>query len=392
MIDTAVAALAIAHMLAQAAPALPQLPPNSSVKPACTVAEDDKYGYSPEQPIQVGGSPVYGAARQRRYLDTLRGLEGQPVQYKRTGQSRGADGTILDAYEVTHAGLAKPVTLYLDWYHFNRQKAPRGFTCAGPFALAIPPPSSFQEFDDVRYVAMAQGETKAFAPIPLGANAATPRGVAYDKFRIFALAAREAVAKGTRLDPQNPPQPLMLQQGLVIVAYPLTCADRTVPATAIDIVAPNGTSLPKNGQAQVAGEELARMLHGASFPAGSIGLAVTLTRPRPNDTVKITYGEGACGTENNQASETFAMAPARTLDTPAALLPDGVAPPDEPVLLQVLIDLDGALQRPTYVGGPQHLFRAAADAVGRWRFDPARINGAPVAMGVLLQVRFSGAK
>jgi len=85
--------------------ASPQAPQASSLKPPCVVAPDDEYAYSKEQPVQVGGSPVYGAARQRRYLDFLRGPEGQSIQYKRVGQTRGSDETILDAYELTYQGL-----------------------------------------------------------------------------------------------------------------------------------------------------------------------------------------------------------------------------------------------------------------------------------------------
>ncbi len=366
-----------------------QLPPASSVKPPCPVADDDQYAYSSEQPVQVGGSPMFGAARQRRYLDTLRGLEGQPVQYKRVGQSRAPDGTILDSYVVTHAGLDKPVTLHLDWYHFNTPKAPRGFTCAGPFGLTTPPPNPFLEMDDVRYVAIGQGESKEFPPIPLGDDGAARRGAVYDRFRLLALAARAGVATNAKLDPQKLGPAMM--PGTVFVAFPLTCGEHTVRPTAIDIVAQNGTVMPKDGQRQAAGDEVGRLLHGATTPAGSIAIAAQLTGPRPNDTVRITYAEQACGAESNQVSVPLTFTPPRPVEMPQPALPDG-ATAAEPVLLQVLIDLDGAIQRPSYVGGPQDLFRAAADAVMRWRFEAGRINGAPVSTGLLLQVRFTSAR
>jgi hypothetical protein len=366
-----------------------QVIPSSSVKPPCPVAEDEKYGYSAEQPVQVGGSPVFGAARQRRYLDTLRGLEGQPVQYKRSGQARGDDDTILDAYVVSYAGLEKPVTLYLDWYHFNTPKAPRGFTCAGPFGLTNPPPSPFLEMDDVRYVAIAQGESKAFEPIPLGGEGAARRGVAYDRFRLLALAAREAVAKNTKLDPQKLGPAMM--PGTVFVAFPLTCGERIIRATAIDIVALNGSVMPAQNRREVSGDQVGPLLHGAQTPAGSFAIVAQLTSPRPNDTVRITYAEPACGVEGNQVSVPLAFTPPKAIEMPQPALPEGVTTAD-PVLVQVLVDLDGAIQRPSYVGGPQDLFRAAVDAVTRWRFEPARINGAAIANGLLLQVRFSSAR
>ena len=78
---------------------------------------------------------------------------------------------------------------------------------------------------------------------------------------------------------------------------------------------------------------------------------------------------------------------ARAIDTPLPPLPAG-ATADGPVRLQALVDLDGTLQRATYIGGPASLGPAAIDAAGRWRSEPARVNGAPVATGVVVQVRF----
>ena len=72
---------------------------------------------------------------------------------------------------------------------------------------------------------------------------------------------------------------------------------------------------------------------------------------------------------------------------PQPPLPDGT-PADQPVLLQVLADLDGKLHNATYVGGPTALAGAAIAAVGSWQAEPARINGAPIAAGSHLLVRF----
>ena len=72
---------------------------------------------------------------------------GEPLTYKRTGAFRpdvDKEGrTILDAHEVTYPGLDKPVTFYLDGYHFDDAlKAPKGFTCAVPIGLSAPPPTA----------------------------------------------------------------------------------------------------------------------------------------------------------------------------------------------------------------------------------------------------------
>jgi hypothetical protein len=100
----------------------------------CPVATDDTYGYTQENAIRVGeGSELFGGpARERAYLDNLRGPNGEPISYERTG-SLSFEDTILDAYLID--GLATPVTLYIDIYKFEELKAPVGFTCAGPFNL-----------------------------------------------------------------------------------------------------------------------------------------------------------------------------------------------------------------------------------------------------------------
>lgn len=384
-------AIAGALLLASSTIAAAQgLGASSSVRPPCPVAEDEKYAYSVEHPVQVGGSPVFGAARERRYLDALRGLEGQAVQYTRVGQAHAPDGTILDRYTVTHEGRDQPVTLYLDWYHFNTPKAPRGFSCAGPFNLTTPPPSPFQEMDDVRHVAIAQGETKEFAPIPLGADPAARRGAAFDRFRLLALASHAAVAKNARMSPDKLTPEMM--PGTLFVAFPRACGDRRTAPTAIAIVAQNGAAMPKEAVRHATPDDLARLLPGVSLPPGSIGVVAQLTQPRPNDSIRITYADETCGAENGPSSAPIAFSGARPIETPMPPLPEGAAAPAEPVLIQVLLDFEGAVQRPTYVGGPAELYRAAADAVGRWRFEPARINGAPIAAGVLLQVRFAPAR
>jgi Gram-negative bacterial TonB protein C-terminal len=363
--------------------------PNSSVKPPCVVAADEKYAYATEQPVQVGGSPAYGAARQRRYLDALRGPGGETVQYRRVGQFEGGDGTILDGYEVIHAGREKPVRLYLDWYHYNAPKAPHGFTCAGPIALGVPPLDPFLEMDDLMKLAITQGSDREFTPIPIAKDGTVKSGVIYDRFRLFALTAH-AAPKDAKPDPERM-QPEAMQQGLVYVAYPTTCSDRTIKPTAIDILAANGAVMPKERQRQATGTAIARLLHGAPVPPDSFAIAVPGTVPRGGDVVRITYDGAACDGDSDKLSAVIAHTAPRPLEMPQPPLPAGAAAED-PVLLQAVVDIDGAIQRASYVGGPRVLLTAATDAVARWRFEPARVNGVPIASGVLLQVRFVAAR
>src|SRR5688572_2841265 len=105
----------------------PAAPPAST----CAVAEDPTYGYTTENPVQVGGGAMYVKAREQRYLDALRGPGGQSIQYKRIGSVPQSPNsrTILDRYEVTYGGLEQPMTLYLDAYHFWTPRAPKGLIC-----------------------------------------------------------------------------------------------------------------------------------------------------------------------------------------------------------------------------------------------------------------------
>ncbi len=98
----------------------------------CAIAEDDVYGLTPAGAIKVGGGAREGPALERQYLSALRGPMGQGLRATRLGSTLLPDGTILDMYEVTYSGLNQPVRMYLDEYHSDTLKAPKGFTCAEP--------------------------------------------------------------------------------------------------------------------------------------------------------------------------------------------------------------------------------------------------------------------
>ena len=100
-------------------------------------SRDETYGYSADNPVRVGGGRAAGARNQQRYLNALRGPAGQEVSYNRRGSCcmfktpNGMNGMgLLDAYQVSWAGLAKPKTLYINLYDEGWLKAPKGFTVA----------------------------------------------------------------------------------------------------------------------------------------------------------------------------------------------------------------------------------------------------------------------
>jgi hypothetical protein len=111
--------------------------PVATIASQCPISTDPTYGYSADNPIQVGGDFMSGPARERAYLDALRGPNGEAITYERRGSVPGKE-TILDAYEITYPGLKKPVVLYLDQYRYSDLKAPIGFVCAQPIPLGAP--------------------------------------------------------------------------------------------------------------------------------------------------------------------------------------------------------------------------------------------------------------
>lgn len=374
-------------MLASLVALLLAQPPASS----CPVADDAGFATTKTQAIQVGGGAMYVASRERRYLDALRGPTGQPVQYKRTGSMglEGDDRTILDVYEVSYPGIEKPVVLYMDAYHFDDAlKAPKGFVCAVPIGLGPPPPDALLAQDSVRALAIEQGASRDFAPVPLDADGSVSHGVLFDHFRLIARASRAAKAAGSPLDPTRP-TPEFVRARMVVVAYPVRCGG-TEPAApvSLEIVAADGQQPRRDGELATGGA-LARLLPGLELPTGSMGAAYPMDRPRANDSIKITYPDGACG-PSNEVVLPMKYTNARALKTPQPALPAGQPATDRPVRLQALIDLDGSAEQIVYIGGPPALTGAAIDAVRGWTAEPARLNGAPMVTAVTLQVKFGG--
>ena len=356
---------------------------------SCAVSDEPAFATTRDHAVQVGGGATYAAARERRYLDALRGPMGEVIQYTRTG-SLPLDKdqrTILDTYAITYPGLEKPVTLYLDAYHFDDAlKAPRGLMCAVPIGLSAPPPDGMLASESLLQLAIEQGAAKEFAPISLDADGSSVHGVLLDRFRMIARASRAAAVAGTPIDPRKPAVDLMRPR-MVVVAHPLRCGDKAPVAPAsIEIVAAQGPAPRRDGELATGGA-LARLLPGMNLPAGAMAAAFFIDRPRATDAIKIAYPDGGCGSAN-EAVLPMQYTNARPLKTPQPPLPAGQASTDRPVRLQALIDFDGAAQRIVYIGGPTALTDAAIDAVRGWTAEPTRLNGAPVVTPVTLQVKF----
>jgi TonB family protein len=168
---------------------------------------------------------------------------------------------------------------------------------------------------------------------------------------------------------------------------PLSCEGRTVAPVAIDILPPKGAAVPRTAD-YIRNAAIENVLPGTKAPAGSVAARFPLQQIRPADRIKITYAGPACPEATIEVLLPLKFAPLRGTEMPPPSLPAGANPEQNRVLLQVLIDLDGAMQSATYIGGPVHLGQAAIDAVKKWRAEPARVNGAPVATAMLVEVEF----
>lgn len=86
----------------------------------------DDYGYSCQNPVEL-----LSVAFEYQYLNAIETSEGKAITYQRIGSFSGADGTLIDGYEIFVPGIFKKkkiATLYLSAYGAeNSSTAPKGF-------------------------------------------------------------------------------------------------------------------------------------------------------------------------------------------------------------------------------------------------------------------------
>lgn len=118
--------------------------PNQAINPILSlkkVSDRKNYGFSKKDPVKVGNGPDGGPGNQRAFLMLLRGGNGRPVEFSRSGSccpyksSNGFMGQgMLDMYEVTYtdeAGRKQTTTLYITFYDYEEPMIPVGFRTVG---------------------------------------------------------------------------------------------------------------------------------------------------------------------------------------------------------------------------------------------------------------------
>jgi hypothetical protein len=213
------------------------------------------------------------------------------------------------------------------------------------------------------------------APIPLDPGRPGQVGRAYDRFTRAHITARAAALAGKPLDPLKPPKNLLSLQ-LLIVGLPLTCGDKTIRPTDVDVFM---KSAPVSKWLAVKGTGLQKLLPGVSLPAGAIGVLFDRVSLADGEMVRVTYAENVCsGTTKRMDLPVSASGP-RILERPMIEMPAGQPPLTGPVdvTFSGVLDLDGKLRYATALEAATPFGAAALDAARKMRFEPARINGTP---------------
>lgn len=351
--------------------------PAPAPEPPCAVSTDAGYAFSPERAAEVGGGAMYAGARQRRYLGALRGPQGQPVRYTRSGtvMPPGTDDPI-DRYEVTYDGLAAPLVLYLDAYHFLEPKAPAGFLCGGAMQLSVPPPDQLRAADDLDALAAAIAAAPGFRPAPVDLGGEPPLGLVVDGFRLRARRVRP----GGAAPPADP------RIRTLVVAYPQTCGGRTVSADRVALVGEGGQQTEPDTLVTEAAAVRAHM-PGQSLPAGSIIATFTIDALLTRAQVRVTFADAACPTPTRDSA--LAYTGARLVEAPMPPRPPGDTSGVAWLGVSAIVDHQGTFQAVRAMGGPALLREAAEAAVRQWKARPPRADEAPLAAPVTLQVSFA---
>jgi hypothetical protein len=97
----------------------------------CQMALDSTYGYTPENPVRVGGGDAEGLQRAQTYLRALSTMDGALVKFERRGYVLSG-GASLDFFALTEAAVETLV--YFDYESYVEPQALAGYTCTAPLS------------------------------------------------------------------------------------------------------------------------------------------------------------------------------------------------------------------------------------------------------------------
>lgn len=377
--------IALLVLLAQT-PA-PALTGERSAISKCEVSDDPRYGRGMDTPIRVGGLPIYGASRQQQYLRALGGPAGQAVTFRRRGAvGPNKEDVLIDLYEVRLPGEEKPVQLFLDLYHWEPPKAPRGFICLTEIGLAEPAPPDAGERRLVE-LAIAAASKEEVPPIPLGADGSTHYGVAIDRFRYVSAAARGQIAMGQPVTPESLTG--VFGNQFVVIANPVKCDGKTRRPRGILVRGANG--VVANPRRVLDAAAVRAFFPWVEVPDGALGAMFTGAHPPPGGEIAIGYDGPACPAESDTAVLPVKAGPPKKIADARPVWPADIPPStlSDPAVVEVRarIGVDGVPGDLEAISGPPAFVEPALDAVRQWRYAPFTINGAPAYAPMVMTVR-----
>jgi hypothetical protein len=343
-------------------------------KSLCRISTDETYGLTLTNPVKVGGGAMYAGAREVRYLIALRGPAGEGTHFKRGGSTRTPDGsTILDIYSMEILD-GKKTTLYIDAYHWADPIAPAGLLCGVAMDLAPPGPDPFETTRQQREIAVGLGAADV-EPISLDPDGSKKHGIVFDHVRLIGLAARAAATAGKPLDPAMLPREVG-QPRMVVIAVPLVCGAETIAPESVAVTDSRGATPPSPIKASA--DEITALAAGLPSMPGAIAIAYSVPNLIAGARTTIHYAKPCEGVQDVTLPVT--VAPPRVVREAPAPAPSGKTPPADGarVVLQLFVAADGTALFPAYVSGPFEFTDAAIASLKGWRFEPSRINGAPL--------------
>jgi hypothetical protein len=340
----------------------------------CALSTDPTYGLTIQNPIKAGGGDMYLASREVKFLSALRGPAGEGVHFKRAGSmAPRPDGTILDIYSLDIKGDRK-TTLYMDGYHWSDPAAPKGFLCGASMNLAPPGPDPFETTRQLNAIAVKLGAAEV-DPISIDPDGSRAHGVVYDQVRLIAVAARAAAASGAPLNPDRLPQPVATPH-LVVIAGPIVCAGETIAPDSVRLTDSRGNQPRAIGTAS--GARIADLSPGLAGQADAVAVAYAVPALIAGARTTVRYAKPCDGKQELELPVTITAS--RVVSAAAAPPPPGktVLPDGARVVMQIFVAADGSALNPAFVSGAYEFTGAAAESLRGWKFEPTRVNTAPI--------------
>ena len=147
------------------------------------------------------------------------------------------------------------------------------------------------------------------------------------------------------------------------------------PVAGVGIHGQNGARAAR-AEASAAPDELSRVLPGVAIPGMAKACSTAHTPHRTRRRRQLPGGRLRRARQHPASSHPCDAS--KSIDAPSPKPRRAKGPGT--VFLQAVVDFEGQ-QEPVYIGGPSELVSAAREAVSKWRAEPARINGAPLATG-----------